>query len=60
MRSQKLDTAPVAATRKQWLEGKLDNTRRERLQQDEAKLARLLAAARLASRVARSVALPRG
>jgi hypothetical protein len=43
VRTQKLDTGPMAAARKQWLDGKLDNSRRERLHKEEAKLTRLIA-----------------
>jgi cellulose synthase operon protein C len=44
VRAQKLDTGPIVAARQQWLDGKLDTSRRERLHKEEAKLERISAA----------------
>jgi hypothetical protein len=41
VRAQKLDTGPGTVKRKQWLEGQLDKSQRERLHKVEAKLGRL-------------------
>ena len=43
LRAQKLDTGPLVVARQQWLDGKLDKTRRERMHKEEAKLARIAA-----------------
>jgi hypothetical protein len=44
VRTQKLDTGPLLVARQRWLSGELDNTRRDRLHKEEAKLKRLIAA----------------
>jgi tetratricopeptide (TPR) repeat protein len=42
VRAQKLDTAPLGVLHKQWLDGKLDDSRRERMHKHEARLKRLM------------------
>jgi cellulose synthase operon protein C len=42
VRAQKLDTQQLGVMRKQWLDGKLDSSRRDRMHKEEAKLKRLI------------------